>query len=49
MISTLVGMARELEITSVAEGVERPEEAEAVREIGFDLAQGYLFGRPEAL
>lgn len=49
MISTLVGMARELRITSVAEGVERPEEAQAAREIGFDLAQGYLFGRPAAL
>jgi EAL domain-containing protein (putative c-di-GMP-specific phosphodiesterase class I) len=32
---------------ALAEGVETVAEANACREIGFDLAQGYLFGRPE--
>lgn len=31
----------------VAEGIERPEEAQTVRELGCDLLQGYLLGRPQ--
>ncbi len=31
---------------AVAEGVETQADLEAVREMGFDLAQGFLFGRP---
>lgn len=49
MLATLVGMAKDLGITSLAEGIERPEEAEAAREAGFELAQGYHFGRPGEL
>jgi EAL domain-containing protein (putative c-di-GMP-specific phosphodiesterase class I) len=48
-LATLVRMARELGITSVAEGIERAGEAEAARRVGFDLAQGYYFGRPRPL
>lgn len=33
----------------VAEGVETEEEANALRALGVELAQGYLFGRPERL
>ena len=33
----------------VAEGVETEEEALALRALGVDLGQGYLFGRPERL
>jgi EAL domain-containing protein (putative c-di-GMP-specific phosphodiesterase class I) len=33
----------------VAEGVETEQEANALRDLGVDLAQGYLFGRPERL
>lgn len=33
-------------ITLLAEGVERAEEADVCRELGFDLAQGYFFGKP---
>jgi EAL domain-containing protein (putative c-di-GMP-specific phosphodiesterase class I)/DNA-binding response OmpR family regulator len=33
----------------VAEGVETEEEAAALRALGVDLGQGYLFGRPERL
>jgi EAL domain-containing protein (putative c-di-GMP-specific phosphodiesterase class I)/DNA-binding response OmpR family regulator len=33
----------------IAEGVETEEEAAALRALGVDLGQGYLFGRPERL
>lgn len=33
-------------ITLLAEGIERMEEADVCRELGFDLAQGYFFGKP---
>jgi EAL domain-containing protein (putative c-di-GMP-specific phosphodiesterase class I) len=33
----------------IAEGVETEEEAAALRVLGVDLGQGYLFGRPERL
>ncbi|WP_130354174.1 EAL domain-containing protein [Agromyces ramosus] len=42
----LVGFAREHGFRSVAEGVETRPQLVAVRELGFDRAQGYLFGRP---
>lgn len=44
--AVLVGFARERGLQSVAEGVETPVQWEAVRALGFDRAQGYLFGRP---
>ena len=32
--------------SAVAEGVETASDLEAVTELGFDLAQGYIFSRP---
>jgi EAL domain-containing protein (putative c-di-GMP-specific phosphodiesterase class I) len=46
MVRELVKICRDAGITTVAEGIELPEEAEACREIQFDLAQGYYYGRP---
>ena len=46
MIRTLVQMVRDLDVKALAEGVETLEEAEACQEIGFDLAQGFYYGRP---
>ena len=48
MVGTLVSMVRDFGITPLAEGVETLEEAQACRELGFDLAQGFYFGRPAA-
>lgn len=42
----IVGMARPLRLATVAEGVERAGQAEALRELGCTHAQGYLFGKP---
>ncbi len=46
LISTMVRMARSLELTIVAEGAELPEQVEFLREAGCDLIQGYATGRP---
>lgn len=48
MVSTLVKMVLDFGIVPLAEGVERPEEAEICRQLGFACAQGYHFGRPAA-
>ena len=46
MIAALVNMVRKLGITPLAEGVETAAEANMCIELGFELAQGYHFGRP---
>ncbi|QDS86772.1 Oxygen sensor protein DosP [Rosistilla ulvae] len=46
MLEALVKMVRELDIQALAEGIESKAEAEFCQSIGFDLAQGYYFGRP---
>ena len=46
MVETLVSMCRQLGIVTLAEGVENAAEAEACAAIGFELMQGYHFGRP---
>ena len=46
-IQSLIRIVRDLNVVPLAEGVETPEEAEICLELGFELAQGYLFGRAE--
>jgi EAL domain-containing protein (putative c-di-GMP-specific phosphodiesterase class I) len=46
MLASLVRMVRELNITALAEGVECEGEHAVVSQMGFDLGQGYLYGRP---
>ncbi|MEX2100225.1 MAG: EAL domain-containing protein [Acidimicrobiia bacterium] len=46
LVCALAAFARESGITVVAEGVERFEELEVLREADIDLAQGFLFARP---
>lgn len=46
MVAALVGMTKDLGVLALAEGIETAEEATVCRQIGFDLAQGYYFGRP---
>ena len=46
MLETLVQMVSELNIQSLAEGIETAEEAKTCQELGFDLAQGFYYGRP---
>jgi EAL domain-containing protein (putative c-di-GMP-specific phosphodiesterase class I) len=42
---TIVDLARRVKVPTVAEGVETEADFAAVRELGFDLAQGFLFGK----
>ena len=46
MVESLVGMCRQLGIATLAEGVETAGEAKVCRDLGFDLLQGYFYGRP---
>lgn len=43
---TIVALAKELRLETVAEGVETETQARYLREIGCDAAQGFLFARP---
>jgi EAL domain-containing protein (putative c-di-GMP-specific phosphodiesterase class I) len=47
MLASLVQMVRELKILPLAEGIETIGEHEICRRLGFDCAQGYLYGHPE--
>ena len=46
LIQAVVFIASSLGITSVAEGVETPEQAQLVGELGCTEVQGFLFSRP---
>ena len=46
VVETLVSMVQDLGIKTVAEGVETETEMQACKELGFDVAQGYLLGKP---
>jgi len=46
LTSTMISMARSLEIEVLAEGVESPQEIATVRELGCHLVQGYAVARP---
>lgn len=47
IVTTIIGMARNLGLNAIAEGVEESEQAEALLALGCNEAQGYYFGRPE--
>lgn len=46
LVAALVTFADDVHTTVIAEGVERWSEAQALRDIGVHLAQGFAFGRP---
>lgn len=47
LVRHLAGLCRELKITSIAQMVENKETVTALRQIGIDCGQGFLFGKPE--
>lgn len=46
IVSSLVGICKEIGSLSLAEGIETRSEMEMLKSIGVDLMQGYLFGKP---
>jgi EAL domain-containing protein (putative c-di-GMP-specific phosphodiesterase class I) len=46
IVSTVISLARALNLKVVAEGVETEEQANLLRLLRCDEVQGYLFGRP---
>lgn len=46
IVSAVLGLARSLDLSAIAEGVETTDQRERLHELGCDLMQGYLFGKP---
>jgi len=46
IIKGIITMAKDIGIETVAEGVETKEQAEFLREIGCDMAQGFYYAKP---
>ncbi len=49
LLSSLLAVARDLLVFTVAEGVETQEEAEVCRRLGFTHGQGFYFGHPKPI
>jgi diguanylate cyclase (GGDEF)-like protein/PAS domain S-box-containing protein len=48
LVGTMVALAKQLKLTSVAEGVETQQQLDYLLQIGCDAGQGYLFSPPRA-
>ncbi len=46
IVKTIIELAHTLKLQVVAEGVETKSQAVALREMGCDVMQGYLFSKP---
>lgn len=49
IVRYVLKMANELNMMTVAEGIETPLQAKFLKDCGCDIAQGYLYGRPLAV
>ena len=49
MIRTIAVLAAEIGLAVIAEGIERDDQARALRALGITVGQGYLYGRPAPL
>ncbi|WBL81927.1 EAL domain-containing protein [Bradyrhizobium xenonodulans] len=49
IVGVIASLAGTLGLTLVAEGIERAEQAQAMREMGVTLVQGYFYHRPQPL
>lgn len=49
ILEIIVTLAKKLQLTVVAEGVEKSEQAAALRLLGIEISQGFLFHRPQPL
>ena len=46
MVAAFIAIAEQLDLVTVAESVENPNDAQLLREMGVDCLQGYYFGAP---
>ena len=46
VIKNIISMAKELNVTTVAEGVEIKQQVDYLKKIGCDTVQGYYFAKP---
>lgn len=46
MVQSLVTLSKSMGVQTLAEGLERIEEVQVCRDMGFDLIQGYYYGEP---
>ena len=46
IVEAIIGLSRALGLATIAEGVETPEQASALRVLHCDELQGYYFARP---
>jgi EAL domain-containing protein (putative c-di-GMP-specific phosphodiesterase class I) len=49
LVEEICHLAKSMEMKIIAEGIERQEQADALRAIGCEYGQGYLFSRPLSL
>ncbi len=47
LVKSIIVLAKNMKMHSIAEGVERMEEAKILADLGCDMAQGYYFAKPE--
>ena len=47
IVAAVISLAHSLQLTAIAEGVERPEQSAELRSLRCNAAQGYLFGHPQ--
>jgi EAL domain-containing protein (putative c-di-GMP-specific phosphodiesterase class I) len=46
VVQSIIGIAQQFDLATIAEGVENQETLELLRELGADFAQGFYLGRP---
>jgi EAL domain-containing protein (putative c-di-GMP-specific phosphodiesterase class I) len=49
IVAAIIGLAKNLDLDVVAEGVETAEQLDALRHLGCPRLQGYLFARPQLI
>src|SRR5207247_10457854 len=47
IVSAIVRMARSLGLETVAEGIERSDQASILHSLGCDMGQGFFFAKPQ--
>ena len=49
LMRSIIALGKNLNLKIVAEGVETPQDSEKVKNMGCDLAQGFLYARPQSV